>query len=416
MFAILLQEFIGDLKAQRTRAFLTFFAVTWGTLAVVLLLAFGEGLKRTIRDGLLGAGERIFMIYSGETTKSFAGLAQGRRIRLAEEDLELLMRAIPDLDRGSVSYGRWGTSFQLGKTRTNAFLEGVGPEHEAMRHMDPAEGGRFINAADVGQKRRVLFLGNELAARIFGKDPDPIGKSIVVDGLPFTVVGVLKKKFQDSSNNGPDAERGVIPYSTFRTIYGNRFVNHLVVQPHDASRGPLVKTELFRVLGRKYRFDPSDERALGLWDFIESEKENLAVGLGIQIFMGLVGAFTLLIAGVGVANIMYVVVKERTQEIGIKLALGARRRHIMAQFLFEAMTIAVSGGLVGLATAALIVIGVDAIPSGDNPAMQYILSPKLSWPIALICVGILIGVGLIAGILPARRAAAVDPVESLRYE
>ncbi len=416
MFAILLQEFIGDLKAQRTRAFLTFFAVTWGTLAVVLLLAFGEGLKRTIRDGLLGAGERIFMIYGGETTKSFAGLAQGRRIRLAEEDLELLMRAIPDLDRGSVSYGRWGTSFQLGKTRTNAFLEGVGPEHEAMRHMDPAEGGRFINAADVGQKRRVLFLGNELAARIFGKDLDPIGKSIVVDGLPFTVVGVLKKKFQDSSNNGPDAERGVIPYSTFRTIYGNRFVNHLVVQPHDASRGPLVKAALFRVLGRKYRFDPSDERALGLWDFIESEKENLAVGLGIQIFMGLVGAFTLLIAGVGVANIMYVVVKERTQEIGIKLALGARRRHIMAQFLFEAMTIAVSGGLVGLATAALIVIGVDAIPSGDNPAMQYILSPKLSWPIALICVGILIGVGLIAGILPARRAAAVDPVESLRYE
>jgi len=416
MSAILLQEFIGDLKAQRTRAFLTFFAVTWGTLAVVLLLAFGEGLKRTIRDGLLGAGERIFMIYGGETTKSFAGLAQGRRIRLAEEDLELLMRAIPDLDRGSVSYGRWGTSFQLGKTRTNAFLEGVGPEHEAMRHMDPAEGGRFINAADVGQKRRVLFLGNELAARIFGKDLDPIGKSIVVDGLPFTVVGVLKKKFQDSSNNGPDAERGVIPYSTFRTIYGNRFVNHLVVQPHDASRGPLVKAALFRVLGRKYRFDPSDERALGLWDFIESEKENLAVGLGIQIFMGLVGAFTLLIAGVGVANIMYVVVKERTQEIGIKLALGARRRHIMAQFLFEAMTIAVSGGLVGLATAALIVIGVDAIPSGDNPAMQYILSPKLSWPIALICVGILIGVGLIAGILPARRAAAVDPVESLRYE
>ena len=416
MFAILLQEFIGDLKAQRTRAFLTFFAVTWGTLAVVLLLAFGEGLKRTIRDGLLGAGERIFMIYGGETTKSFAGLAQGRRIRLAEEDLELLMRAIPDLDRGSVSYGRWGTSFQLGKTRTNAFLEGVGPEHEAMRHMDPAEGGRFINAADVGQKRRVLFLGNELAARIFGKDLDPIGKSIVVDGLPFTVVGVLKKKFQDSSNNGPDAERGVIPYSTFRTIYGNRFVNHLVVQPHDASRGPLVKAELFRVLGRKYRFDPSDERALGLWDFIESEKENLAVGLGIQIFMGLVGAFTLLIAGVGVANIMYVVVKERTQEIGIKLALGARRRHIMAQFLFEAMMIAVSGGLVGLATAALIVIGVDAIPSGDNPAMQYILSPKLSWPIALICVGILIGVGLLAGILPARRAAAVDPVESLRYE
>ncbi len=416
MLYILLQDFIGDLRAQRTRAFLTFFAVTWGTLAVVLLLAFGEGLKRTIRDGLLGAGERIFMVYGGETSKSFAGLAQGRRISLGEEDLDLLMRAIPDIDRGSVSYGRWGTSYQMGRTRTNAFLEGVGPDHEAIRHMEPAEGGRFIDAADIAQRRRVLFLGNELAQRIFGKDADPIGRSVVIDGLPFTVVGVLQKKFQDSSNNGPDADRGVIPYSTFRTIYGTRFVNHLIVQPRDASRGPLVKAELYRVLGQKYRFDRTDERALGMWDFIESEKENLAVGLGIQIFLGLVGAFTLLIAGVGVANIMYVVVKERTQEIGIKRALGARRRHIMAQFLFEAMAIALSGGLVGLAVATLIVLGVDAIPTEGNEAMQYILSPRLSWPIALICVGILIGVGLLAGILPARRAAAVDPVESLRYE
>ena len=416
MFYILLQGFIGDLKAQRTRAFLTFFAVTWGTLAVVLLLAFGEGLKRTIRDGLLGAGERIFMVYGGETSKSFAGLGQGRRIRLVEEDLDLLRDAIPDVDRGSISYGRWGTSYQRGKTRTNAFLEGVGLDHQAMRHMEPAPGGRFIDAADVAQKRRVLYLGNDLAERVFGKGVDPIGKNVVIDGLPFTVVGVLKKKFQDSSNNGPDADRGVIPYSTFRTIYGNQFVNHLIVQPRDASRGPLVKAEIYRVLGRKYRFDPKDERALGMWDFIESEKENLAVGLGIQIFLGLVGAFTLLIAGVGVANIMYVVVKERTQEIGIKLALGARRRHIVAQFLFEAMTIALSGGLLGLAAATLIVIGVNAIPVEGNPAMQYILRPSLSWPIALICVGLLIGVGLIAGILPARRAAAVDPIESLRYE
>src|SRR5207253_2681097 len=167
--------------------------------------------------------------------------------------------------------------------------------------------------------------------------------------------------------------------------------------------------------GRKYSFDPADQRALGMWDFIEDEKETSAVGLGIQIFMGLVGAFTLLIAGVGVANIMYVVVKERTQEIGIKRALGARRRHIMAQFLFEAMAIALSGGLVGLAVATLIVLGVDAIPTEGNEAMQYILNPKLSWPIALICVGILIGVGLLAGLLPARRAAAVDPVDRDRF-
>ncbi|HTS89379.1 MAG TPA: ABC transporter permease [Gemmatimonadales bacterium] len=416
MWTILLQEFLGDLKAQRTRAMLTFFAVAWGTLSVALLLAFGEGLKRTLQDGLLGAGERIFMIFGGQTSKPFAGLPLGRRIHMVDEDLDLLRRSVPDLDRGSVSYGDWGVTYQVGRTKTTGYLEGADPDHEEMRHMFPADGGRFLNARDILLKRRVVFLGNELADRLFGAGMNPIGLTVTIDGLPFTVVGILKKKFQDSSNNGPDAERAVIPSSTYKTIYGTRFVESLIVRPRDASLGPAVKQQIYDVLGRKYRFDPSDERALGMWDFLEGAKENLAVGLGIQIFMGMVGAFTLLVAGVGVANIMYVVVRERTQEIGVKLALGARKRHIMAQFIFEAMAIAVSGGLVGLSVAVLLVLGVSAIPQGDNPAMQYLLNPRLPWTIALLCVGTLVLVGLVAGILPARRAAQVDPVESLRYE
>lgn len=414
MWKILFEEFWGDLKAQKTRAFLTICAMVWGTISVVLLLSFGEGLRRTISKGLLNAGDRIFMVYGGETSLPFEGLPKGRRVRLTEDDLDLLLEAVPEIEMGSPSYGRWGTQLAVDRNKTTTYMEGVGPLFMEMRRTFPREGSRFLNWPDLEQKRRVLFLGNAIAERLFGEE-DPVGRTVMVDGLPFTVVGVMLKKFQDSSNNGPDEDRAIIPASTLRAIYGPRFVNHLLVRPRDVQEAAHVKSELYRVLGRRYQFDPEDERALSMWDFIEDEKITSAIGLGIQIFLGLVGAFTLIIAGVGVANIMYVVVKERTREIGVKLAVGARRRHIVAQFLFEALLISVGGGLFGLLFAASVVVGVDAIPPG-NPAMEYLLNPKLSWPIAGVCVSILATIGLVAGILPARKAARLDPVESLRYE
>jgi putative ABC transport system permease protein len=414
MWKILFQEFVGDLRNQKTRAFLTMFAVTWGTIAIVLLLAFGEGLKVNISRGVLNAGERLFMVYGGSTSQEFEGLPTGRRIRLREEDLVLLRRSIPEIEYGSPSYGRWGTSLKWGENQTTTYMEGVYPEFQEMRRVFPASGGRFINQDDLDRRRRVLFLGDAIAEQIFG-DSDPVGQTVMLDGLPFTVIGVMLPKFQDSSNNGPDEDRAVIPASTLRTIYGHRYVNHLLVRPRSMEEAAHVKSELYRVLGKRYRFDPSDERALPMWDFIEDQKMTDAIGLGIQIFLGLVGAFTLLVAGVGVANIMYVVVKERTLEIGIKLAVGARRIHIMAQFVFEAVLIALIGGAIGLAVSAGLVGLVNAIPA-DDEAMQYIANPMLSWPIAMLCVSILIAIGLAAGILPARRAAALDPVESLRYE
>jgi len=415
MWKILLEEFFGDLRAQKTRAFLTMFAITWGTIAVVLLLSFGEGLKRTAVNGLLGAGERIYMIWGGQTGMLYQGLPRGRRVRFIEEDLDLLRRSIPQIDLASVSYGRGSTSLKVGKSKTNTFMEGVLGVLGVLRHLFPAEGSRFIDQIDLDQKRRVLFLGNKIAERLFGAD-NPVGKTVMLDDLPFVVVGVMQKKFQDSSNNGPDEERAIIPASTFKAIYGPQYVDQLMVRPRDVSEAVTVKQELYRVLGRRYQFDPADRSALAIWDFIEDEKENVKIGLGIQMFMGLVGAFTLLVAGVGVANIMYVVVKERTREIGIKKAVGARRSHIIAQFVFEALLIALTGGLIGLAFSAMVVFGVDAIPTDGNPAMAYFANPKLSWPIASLCLGILVAIGLAAGILPARRAAAVDPVESLRYE
>lgn len=414
MGKILFQEFLADLKSQRKRALLTTLAVTWGTVAVVLLLAFGEGLRRAVVNGQLGAGDRIFKIYGGTTAETYEGLPKGRRIRLRERDLDLLERSIPEVDLTSPSYGRGETTLEVGDVRTTTYMEGVGPAFAELRSMAPRPGGRFLNERDLSERRRVVFLGDEIAVDLFG-DEDPVGRTLDLEGLPFTVVGVMKDKFQSSMSNGPDAERAIIPASTFRSIYGREYASHLIVRPVSREAAPAVKEEIRRVLGGHHGFRAGDERALPMWDFIENEKMNRRIGLGIQIFLGLVGAFTLLVAGVGVANIMYVVVRERTREIGVKRAVGARRRHVVGQFVFEALMLTFVGGAIGLALASGIVIGVDSLPA-DDMAMQYIGNPKLTWPITLASVGILTGIGLAAGVLPARRAARLDPVEALRYE
>jgi putative ABC transport system permease protein len=414
MFSLMLiKEFLEDIKKQKTRAILTTVAIAWGCLTMILLMAFGSGLSFRLREGLLNAADRIIMIGGGQTGKKFEGLPLGRSINLVEDDARILEESIPMVAAACPQQGKW-VRLRNGDKSASTFMEGVYPTFEFLRRMYPAAGGRFLNEKDLAGKRRVVFLGSEVSKEVLGSE-SPIGKIITIDGVPFTVVGILPKKLQTAMNNGPDDRRAVIPFSTFMSIYGYRYIDRMLVKPVRSEESKQVVQEVRRVLGRKYKFDPTDENAVWAWDIVEMVKIQDRVFLGLNIFLAVIGTMTLVIAGVGVANIMYVVVKERTREIGIKRACGAKRKHIIFQIVFEALLMSLVGGLAGLGVSTAIVKAVWMIPV-EQGAMQFLGRPLLSTSIVLTAVIVLGLTGLLAGLFPARKAANIDPIEALRYE
>jgi len=410
---ILLREFIQDIKTQKTRAFLTTVAISWGILAVTLLMAFGEGLAFQMREGLLNAGDRIIRVYGGQTTKKWEGLPVGRRILLREEDCAVIEKNIPQVYVAAPGLGR-RARLKVGDKIQSTYMEGVFPEFEYLRRTFHGTGGRFLNEKDLAERKRVVFLGSVIATSLFG-NPDPIGEIVKIDGIPFKVVGTMPKKLQTSMNNGPDDRRAIIPFTTFQSIYGDKYLDEMIVKPARFEDGMYVEKEIRRVLGKKYKFDPDDERAVPMWNFIENEQEGAKVFKGINIFLAVIGSMSLIIAGVGVANIMYVVAKERTREIGIKRAVGAKRRHIIFQFIFESLVIAFLGGAIGLLISASIIKLMWMMPIGEG-AMEFLGRPILSTSVLVVSIVLLSLIGLLAGLFPARKAASIEPVDALRYE
>jgi putative ABC transport system permease protein len=227
--------------------------------------------------------------------------------------------------------------------------------------------------------------------------------------VPFLVVGVLQKKAQDSSYRGRDQDMAFIPESTHRGLYGDRYVENFIFQASEPSLVPVVKRQVYEVLGRRLKFDPADEEAVGMWDTTEGAKFLSIFFLTFRAFLGVIGSFTLMVGGLGVSNIMYVVVEERTREIGIKLAVGAKPRFIQAQFLLETLTLTAIGGILGF-LFTLGVLTVFPLFGLDD----YVGTPVAS-PVVVLTTAALLGlIGLVAGYFPARRASLLDPVVALK--
>jgi putative ABC transport system permease protein len=414
--ALIVRLFRGAAKIAKKRMILTVTAIAWGTVAIILLLSFGEGLRRSLDKGRKGLGESIVIIWMGETEKAFAGLPAGRPIRLTPDDVELALASVPEIASASGEMHNWNVQLVNGRTALNKRVVGVHPAYGELRTSYPQPGGRYIDELDQRLKRRVVFLGDQLAKDLFGAG-DPVGKTLLVADAPFTVIGVLQKKRQMGMYGGPDADRATIPLSTFEAMFGRRFLSNLVYKPATDALGPAAKRHLMEALGAKYRFDPEDTRALYFWDTIADSKMFTTMMVGIELFLGMIGALTLIIGGVGVANIMFAAVTHRTREIGVQMALGARRIYITGSIVLESLALTFAGGAAGIAIGVTIVQVLAAVQEhAKSEAMEFLGAPTISIPIAVTTVALLGLIGLLAGYFPARRAVSVQPAEALRFE
>jgi putative ABC transport system permease protein len=430
---IILSQVWQNLKANKIRSFLTMFGIVWGVISIVILSALGEGFQRGNTKVLRELGANILIIRNGRTSKQAGGERAGRVIRLDMDDLDalknhsrLLEYMSPELMRGSVTVK---SSYNVATLQ----MSGVWPVFQKIRTIE-VDRGRLLADADNDEARRVVVIGWEAARQLFA-DRDSVGATLTLNGIPYTIIGKIRKKEQDSNYTGVDNERLFVPYETMRKDFpmpGNMntpdSLSAIIAAPYesvtdeivrsmsirgkiDFLKGGPIEDEIRSIIGQRRNFDHQDNEALSIWNTaLETVlMHNIIVGMD-QFFLS-VSIITLVLGGIGVMNIMLIAVRERTKEIGIRKALGATTRNIQWQFFGEGLALTLSSGLIGLMVALVMAGLINLLPM---PAR--FVGMIVTWQAAAFSIATLIVIGVAAATYPARRAAELDPVEALRFE
>ncbi len=403
-----LKDFFQTIKKQRLRTFLTLFGIVWGTATLIILLAFGMGFREQMGLNFRGMGEEIVLVFGSQTTKPFEGYGVGRPIRFRESDVWALRQNIPQISKIAPEYTTWQADLRYGDRRNTPQLTGVPVIYSEMRNIFEQEGGRWINERDITEQRRVIFIGDQLKELLFD-DEDAIGKQIFVNQTPFTVIGVMQSKSQNSSYGQRDYDRAFIPMTTFSTLFGTDIISNILYQLDDPRSGSHVKDEVQAIISQRHRFDPADTDALLIWDTSEFWSFIRWFFIGFNSFLGIIGFVTLAVGGIGVANIMFVVVQERMKEIGIRRSVGARRSTILSHFFGETFLLIGMGAAIGYLIGWGIVAAMQYIP-----IKEYVGTPQFTPGVGLIAFFVLTVIGLAAGWMPALRASRLNVVECLK--
>jgi putative ABC transport system permease protein len=414
----ILSEAGAALLFNKQRSLLTIASLAWGVCCFVILYAYGEGFGVAARTSMQAVGQDLVLMFGGQTSSQAGGERSGRKIQLELSDSELIRDNVPMVAAVSAEVLIRDATVVRGYRQQNITVRGVEPAYGKIRNMTMSS-GRWITGEDSGTKQRVAIIGAKAAEKLFGEIP-PDGEIISINGLQFHIIGELKSKTQLSNYNTPDNECLFIPLTTTGLLKDIKYPEDIVWMPAN----PIFRKDAVRdvraILARAHNFSPNDDRALQLIVFNDFMKMVDTLGLALRALLGIIGALTLAIGGVGLANIMLVSVTQRTREIGVLKSIGATRRAVLFQFLAEAMAIATAGGMLGVLIAWAVTVGLGTLPLfsaiSKNSNGDGDVHLQISRFAVVASTLVLEAVGLVAGLLPALKASRMDPIEALRYE